>query len=240
MKYDFTYNGKVMSYEIIYKDVKNINIRVRPDGQVFVSCNSKVDNKTIEIEMIKRVNWLLETINEYKVKLIEFSNPDLKLVDGEAFLMFGKILRIKNVEADKFKVEYDNNYLYIYRNNKRGIKQKFNEWHRGFVISNFNEMVEDLLRKFEKYGIQKPKVIIKNMKTQWGSCNIDKRTITLNIQLAKVDKFLTEYVVCHELTHLKYRNHNRDFYTFLTAMIPDWKQREKLLNNIFIKQTGGY
>ena len=222
-----------------YKKVKNINIRVKPSGEVVVSCNESVDNKTIELEMIKRANWLLDTIDKYKTNLIEFVDSNLSLVDGEAFLILGKVLRIKNIESNQFKIDYDNNYLYIYRPNQRGIKMKFNKWYLNFVTSQFNDMVNKAYKKFEKYGIVKPEVIYKNMKTRWGTCNIEKALITLNIQLIKVDPFLTEYVICHELTHLKYRNHNKDFYTFLTAMIPDWKQREQILNNIFINNLGG-
>lgn len=239
MKYEFSYNGKTIAYEIIYEKVKNINIRVKPSGEVVVSCNESIDNKTIELEMIKRANWLLDTIDKYKTNLIEFVDSNLSLVDGEAFLILGKVLRIKNIESNQFKIDYDNNYLYIYRPNQRGIKMKFNQWYLNFVTSQFNDMVNKAYKKFEKYGIVKPEVIYKNMKTRWGTCNIEKALITLNIQLIKVDPFLTEYVICHELTHLKYRNHNKDFYTFLTAMIPDWKQREQILNNIFINNLGG-
>lgn len=239
MKYEFSYNGKVISYEIIHKKVKNINIRVCPTGEVYVSCNDDIDNKIIELEMIKRANWLLNSIEKYKTNLIEFSDTKLKLVDGESFLLFGKILRIKNIDSLQFKVEYDNNYLYLYRDTKKGVKIKFNKWYKDFVKKSFEELIETAYQKFEKYDIKKPEVIIKNMKTQWGSCNTSKKIITLNTQLAKVDPFLIEYVICHELTHLIYKNHNTNFYTFLTTMVPDWKQREKILNNIFINQLGG-
>ena len=239
MKYEFSYNGKTIAYEIIHKKVKNINIRVKPNGDVVVSCNESIDNKTIELEMIKRANWLLETIDEYKTNLIEFIDSNLKLVDGEAFLVLGKVLRIRNIKSDEFKIEYDNNYLYIYRPNQKGIKLKFNKWYSDFITDQFNKMVSKSFKRYEKYSIKKPKVIYKNMKTRWGTCNIDKGLITLNSQLIKVDPFLTEYVICHELTHLKYRNHNKDFYTFLTTMVPDWKQREQILNNIFINSIGG-
>ena len=102
-----------------------------------------------------------------------------------------------------------------------------------------DKQVEKAYKRYQKYGISKPKVIYKNMKTQWGSCHINKGIITLNTQLIKVDPFLTEYVICHELTHLIYKNHTSDFYAFLTAMVPDWKQREQILNKIFINNIGG-
>lgn len=239
MRYDFTYNGKIIAYEIIHKNVKNINIRVKPNGEVVVSCNSNVDNKTIEVEMIKRANWLISTIEQYKNNLIEFNDINHKLVDGEAFLLFGRLLMIKNIQSKKFKIEYDNNYLYIYRENKRGIKQRFNKWYNEFINEEFSKILNNIFIKFQKYNIKKPKLIFKNMTTRWGTCNIEKGIITLNTQLIKVDPFLSEYVLYHELTHFLYNNHSSEFYSFLTTMVPDWKQRETILNNIFINKLGG-
>ena len=239
MKYEFSYNGKVIPYEIIYKNVRNINIRVKPTGEVVVSCRADIDNKTIELQMIKRARWLIGLIEKYKVNSIEFKNAEPKFLNGEEFVLFGRVLRIQNMQSEEFKVEYDNNYLYIYRNSNKGIKQKFKEWYKICVLESFSQQVEYLYQKFAKYNIDKPTVVYKNMKTRWGTCNIDKKIVTLNLHLAKVDKFLTEYVICHELTHFIYRNHNNDFYSFLTSMIPDWKQRELILNNIFINNLGG-
>lgn len=239
MKYDFSYNGQTIEYEIIRKKVKNINIRVKPNGDVVVSCNELVDNKKIELEMLKRVQWLLDSIEKYKMNIIEFAESNLKLVDGESFLLFGKVLRIMNVPSDSFSVSFDNNYLYINRIDQRGIKQKFVNWYYEYILKQFEIMLQQAFEKFRKYDIEKPVLMIKKMKTRWGTCNIDKKIITLNVQLAKVDPFLSEYVICHELTHLRYRNHSRDFYSFLTSMVPDWKQREKILNNIFINEIGG-
>lgn len=239
MKYDFSYNGRVIPYEIINKDVKNINIRVRPSGEVVISCNSMVDIKTIELQLLKRARWLISSIDKYKTNYIQFNEINCRFLDGEAFLLFGRVLRIKNIDSDEFNVNYDNNFLYIYRKLNQGIKLKFDKWYKEFILKSFNEQLDSMFEKFKKYKIKKPMVIYKNMRTQWGSCNIEKCVITLNTQLAKVDEFLTEYVICHELTHLLYKHHDNNFYSFLTSLIPDWKQRENMLNNIFINKIGG-
>lgn len=240
MKYDFSFNGKIIPCEIVYKDVKNINIRVKPSGNVTISRNALVDNKTIELLLIKKARWLITTIENYKAKHINFGNINHKFVDGEEFLLLGKTLRVKNINSEKFSVDFDNNYLYIYREKTdQGIKSKFHSWYRKTVIKEFNNQVDLVFEKFKKYNINRPTVIYKNMRTQWGSCNTDKGIITLNSQLIKVDKFLTEYVIYHELTHLLYKRHDHNFYSFLTSLIPDWKQRENMLNKIFIDNIGG-
>lgn len=239
MKYNFDYNGKTIEYEIIRKPVKNINIRVKPNGSVIVSCNETVDINTIELLMIKKANWILTAINEYNINFIEFKKEERKFVDGESFLLLGKMLRIQNIKSDTFKIKYDNNYLYIYKPNNYGIKQKFIEWFKNLTLDTFNSLTEKCFEKYKKYGITFPTIIYKNMKTRWGTCNVEKKVITLNSQLIKVDTFLIEYVIFHELTHLLYKNHSKNFYSFLSAMVPDWKEREKLLNKIFINEING-
>ena len=195
MKYDFTYNDITIPYEIIRKNVKNINIRIKPNCEVIVSCNKDVDNKSIELLIIKRAKWIINTINEYKHKNIVFSNVNYKLVDGEEFLLLGKVLRIKNCVAEQFKVNFDNNYLYIYQNNNK-IINKFDKWHKEYI---------------------------------------EKKIITLNKELIKVDEFLIEFVLTHEMIHFLYKKHDKNFWNFITMLMPDWKEREDILYSIFIK-----
>ena len=234
MKYDFTYNDITIPYEIIRKNVKNINIRIKPTGEMVVSCCKDVSNKEIELLMTKRAKWIINTINEYKQKTIIFSNLNYKLVDGEEFLLLGKVLRIKNCISEQFKVSFDNNYLYIYRDNDR-INSKFDNWYKNYTLEIYNSALDSIYKKFKKYEIIKPTIKVVKMKTRWGTCDIEKKIITLNKELIKVDEFLIEFVLTHEMIHFLYKNHDKNFWNFLTMLMPDWKEREKILYSIFIK-----
>ena len=151
MKYEFSYNGRVIPYEIIIKDVKNINIRVKPSGEVVISCNSNIDTKTIELQLMKRARWLISSIDKYKTNYIEFEKTNHTFLDGEAFLLLGRVLRIKNIDSDEFKVDFDNNYLYIYRKFNQGVKLKFNKWYKEFILKSFNNQLDLVFEKFKKY-----------------------------------------------------------------------------------------
>ena len=74
------------------------------------------------------------------------------------------------------------------------------------------------------------KVAIKPMKTRWGSCNYVKKYINLNTELIKRTPFEIEYVILHELTHLKYPNHGKGFYNYIERYMPNYKVAEKMLN----------
>lgn len=234
MRYDFTYNDMTIPYEIIRKDVKNINIRIKPNCEMVVSCGKDVDNKEIEFLMVKRARWIINTINEYKQKNIVFSGINSRLVDGEEFLLLGKVLRVKNKFAEGFGVEHDNNYLYILGNIRKN-QLKFRNWYSEYTLEIYNKVLDRIYKKFRKYKIDRPQIKIIKMKTRWGTCDVIKNVITLNKELIKVDEFLIEYVLTHEMVHFLYNNHNNDFWNFLTMLMPDWKEREKILNSIFIK-----
>ncbi len=92
--------------------------------------------------------------------------------------------------------------------------------------------VPPLLREWAAVvGVEVPEFRIRRMTTRWGTCNIQARRITLNLELARREPELLEYVVVHELAHLIERGHNARFYSVMDAALPDWKLRRKALNH---------
>ena len=83
---------------------------------------------------------------------------------------------------------------------------------------------------FRKYGVQYPLIQIRKMKTMWGNCNFVKNIVTLNLYLAKTPLVCIDYVIVHELAHLIHHNHSKEFHNLVTTILPDWKDRKKLLN----------
>jgi predicted metal-dependent hydrolase len=71
-------------------------------------------------------------------------------------------------------------------------------------------------------------LIIRTMKRRWGSCS-GKGVITLSTELVKLDDLYIEYVITHELCHLKHHNHGSQFYSLLSDVFPEWKAVRKEL-----------
>ena len=87
-----------------------------------------------------------------------------------------------------------------------------------------------------KYQVPKPRIMIRIMKARWGSCWKVANTILLNFELIKAPKYCIEYVVLHELIHFLHRNHDQQFYVFLSALMPDWKQRKAILDEEVVRE----
>jgi len=79
-------------------------------------------------------------------------------------------------------------------------------------------------------GVPVPDLTIRRMTTRWGTCNTATKRVTLNLELARRDPSLLEYVIVHELAHLIERGHNARFYAVMDAHLPDWKHRRRTLN----------
>ncbi len=92
------------------------------------------------------------------------------------------------------------------------------------------EMVGRYAGKWEPVmGVHCAHWTLRDMKSRWGSCSVQKRTIRINLQLAKKPEECVEYVVVHELTHLLEASHNERFHAYMKQFLPDYKERKKLL-----------
>ncbi|MBL8967832.1 MAG: DUF45 domain-containing protein, partial [Spirochaetaceae bacterium] len=74
-----------------------------------------------------------------------------------------------------------------------------------------------------------PELRVRSMRSRWGSCNPDRRVVTLAASLAEYPPEAAEFVVCHELAHLRERRHDEAFYDLLGRLCPDWRERRRLL-----------
>ena len=86
----------------------------------------------------------------------------------------------------------------------------------------------------EKHGFEYNRVALRNQKTRWGSCS-SKNNINLNINLVSLPQDLMDYVILHELTHTKIKNHSMDFWNHLGKYVAEPKQQNKKLKSYAIQ-----
>ena len=105
--------------------------------------------------------------------------------------------------------------------------ENLKEWYRPILKAKIAELLPALEAQTRLYCSEWR---VKDMKTRWGSCNITKKRIWLNLKLVQYPPECLEYVILHELIHLKVPNHSADFYAELDQYMPDWQMRRKILN----------
>jgi predicted metal-dependent hydrolase len=187
----------------------------------------------------EKAPWILKNVRYFKDVQPEYT-ANKEYVSGESFKYLGKQYRLKVEETEEQEgVKYYQGYIYLFVKDKRNysLKEKLiNDWFREKAVLNFKKSLERVFPIIEKYGIKKPEIQIRTMKARWGSCLKEKYCILLNFDLIKAPKYCIDYVILHELTHFKYRNHDVEFYNFMTSLMPDWKQRKEILDEEVVRQ----
>ncbi|WP_010680928.1 M48 family metallopeptidase [Acetivibrio cellulolyticus] len=238
-KHTVNYGDKIIEFELERKNVKNINLNIKPDMTIVVTASEEVPLDYILRFVKSKTPWIIKNVSYFKETQPEYIT-NKKYISGESFKYLGKQYRLKVEETDEREyVKYYHGYIHIYirdKNNYEAKKSLLNNWFRIKAFLKFEESLERIYPIVEKYGIEKPKINIRVMKLRWGSCIKDKKTILLNYELIKAPSFCIDYVMLHELIHFKYSKHNIEFYTFMTSLMPDWKMRKELLDEEVVRE----
>ncbi|MGF7058635.1 M48 family metallopeptidase [Brassicibacter mesophilus] len=237
-KYQVMYGDIVIEFILERKRVKNVNLNIKPNMEIWVSANKDVPIDFIKDFVKRKAQWILKNINYFKNVQPDYI-LEKKYISGESIKYLGKQYRLKVKESEeKEEVKYYQGYIYLYvkdKTNRKIKKELINRWLREKAEKKFKESLDRMYPQLGKYGLDKPKIEIRVMKARWGSCLEDKKVILLNFDLIKAPKLCIDYVVLHELIHFKFRNHDQKFYDFMTALMPDWQERKKILDEEIVR-----
>ena len=224
--------GQEIHYYLERKNVKNLNLSVRKDGSVYVSANESVPCKEIDAFVCSKASYIIRAVEKFK-EMTQYKPQPKQYVSGETFNIQGRGLRLQVSEALKESISADGIYIYLEVNDINDYEKKkrmVNRFLDQQCKTVFTEILDELYPLFQKYAVERPVMRIRDMETRWGSCLVKKKIITLNKRLLEAPRNCIEYVVMHELCHFMYPNHSKQFYTFLTMMMPDWKERKEFLD----------
>jgi len=209
---------------IIKKQVKNLTISIKANGGVVVTAPRYLSNEYIDKFISLKQNWI-----EKKIQKIISNNTLIKYKNGDKVSFLGKKYTLKIKASNKNYVKLENNKLILeVEKNEFFLKEKIlYDWYKLQAKKIFSDIVEFYLNLTN----QSIKLFrIRRMKTRWGSCNIKKKYLNLNLDLIKYDKKAIEYVILHEIAHLTHPNHSKSFYNYISNYMPDFKERKKLLD----------
>lgn len=226
-------SGQEVEYTLTRKNVKNINLRIKSNASIAVSAPVTMKLSQIESFIESKSEYIITHIRRFEKMQMNLSNVK-EYIDGESFYLLGKSIRLKTLQDIEENVWTDGVYLYLQvqevenKKRKKILVEKFFEKQREEV---FNKVIYDIYLVFSKYDIGYPAIKMRTMKTRWGSCIPDKRQITLNKMLIETPLICIEYVILHEFSHFIHPNHSKEFYDFVTMLMPDWKERKSRLES---------
>ena len=217
-----------IDYKVIFSRRHTISICINPDKGVIVRAPYRASIRTISQFVQKKSDWIIKHVENYS-KLRRL-NHDKKFTDGEYFLFMGKENILKIRYSPESYVNHNDNTIEVGTGDKDSgrVKVLLERWYSQKAREVFSERMEEILKKYRDYYFSPSKLVVKTLKSRWGSCT-SKGNITLSSELIKLHEIYIEYVIIHELCHLKYHNHGKDFYKLLGELIPDYKTIRKEL-----------
>ena len=219
-------------YKLEQKEVKNLNLRIHKNGGIYVSANKLVPPTQVDAFVANKSTYIFNTTARFE-ELAQYAPRPKQYVSGETFYAQGRGLRLNVSQNLKEMVYSDGIYIYLQIKNpddyvkKQRMVTKYLDQQCRMI---FGEVLSEIYPVFQKYGVTVPTLRIRKMETRWGSCLAKKGIITLNKRLLEAPRNCIEYVVMHELCHFVHPNHSKQFYGFLTMLMPDWKERKTALD----------
>lgn len=222
--------------EIERKPIKNMHLSVYPpNGRVHISVPEYLDDNDIHSYVISKWDWVLK---QRKDILEQARQTEREFVSGEDHYLFGIRYRLKMnfITSGAYKVEIKGNTITMSIVKDSTVERR-HELMQEFYREELKNYLSSIVPKWQEQ-LNEPDVSwqVKLMKTQWGSCTSKKRSLLFNLELARVPKECIEYVVIHELTHLKVDNHSKLFERLLSQRLPNWKVRRQQLNDFIALQ----
>jgi predicted metal-dependent hydrolase len=220
------------SIDVIRKSIKNMHLSVYPPtGRVRIAAPLNVDDEAVKLFAISKLAWIKK--NQRKFEMQDRQMPRV-FEQRESHYFEGKryLLRITEQNAPprveiKTKIFID---LFIRPNATIEQRQNcINEWYR----KQLKNKIPQLIKKWEPIiGVTVSDWGVKQMKTKWGTCNIEQKRIWINLELAKKPYNCLEYIIVHEMIHLIERHHNDNFLAHLDKYLPKWKLYKDELNRL--------
>jgi predicted metal-dependent hydrolase len=213
----------MIRYRIIYSGRRSIAISIGSESGVTVRAPYRTSLKTIEDLVQLKSSWIKKHLENHNDQIR--INSSTEYTDGEYHFFVGRKYPLRIVRSEKEYVNLDDDAIEI------GLRQKSKgdnarillaKWYKKRAEELFMKKLSEIQSKYSHYNFSPKVLTVRSMKGRWGSCS-SKGRITLSTDLIKIDEKYTEYVIFHELCHLKHHNHSSAYYNLLSTVYPEWK-----------------
>lgn len=226
------YNGQRISLALVRSKTNRLTISVHPNLAVTVRAPLDKTLPQIKARVQRRAGWIAKQLQHFRQSPL--ASPTRQYVSGETHVFLGRQYRLKLHTADHNSVKLIGRYLHVHTpapSHSYRLRTLVEKWYRERATHLLHRYVQQCYARVKRFGIPSPTVRLKKMHKRWGSCTRAHRII-LNAELIKAPPQCIDYVVVHELCHLRIHGHNKAFFQLLTACMPDWQTRKRRLESV--------
>ena len=220
-----------LAVEVTVKPIKHLHLSVLPPhGAVRISAPERMSEAQVRAYTIGKLGWIRRQQSRFERQARESPR---QVIERESLHVWGQrvLLHIHHADA-RPRIELHPNHLQLFIRPATPSEKRqclLAAWYREQLRS----AAAPLIQKWEEaLGVQMNRLFVQAMTRQWGSCNPITGNIRLNTQLAQKPKSCLDYVILHELCHLRVPRHGDAFVALLHHHMADWQERKHLLNTL--------
>jgi predicted metal-dependent hydrolase len=219
-----------IDYDIKYSTRrKNLSIAVYPSKKIEVLAPPGLSQEEIQGALKKKAGWVKERLDWFEQ--MGLLTVDREYVSGETFLYLGRQYRLKIVySTNRVPVKLRGKYFEVTlsqgileQDRREAVRRAMWRWYRAHA----KERIEKIIGHYSaRLRIEQPAFRVKYQAKRWGSCSKDD-VLNINLRIIMAPQSLIEYVVAHELCHLRYKDHSADFWQLLRLVMPNYEVRKE-------------
>lgn len=231
---EFKFGDDSFSCQLCFCDIKKMRIIVYPDLSVQARSPLRYDQSKAVEQIQKLLPWIAKQREYFRQFMPRL--PEKQYVSGETFYYLGRQYRLRIRKCTGSSVKLKGKFIWVTApmpENKEKVQELVQNWYREHAKAAFERRLQIRFEDAKRYRIPYPGIKMRRMTKRWGSCG-NNGNILLNTELVKAPVHCVDYVITHEICHLKYPKHDSRFYRLLSILMPDWEQRKQRLEKVTI------
>lgn len=217
-------SGEKIHYILERRQRRTVGLKITQEGLI-VHAPKRIAQGYLESLIAEKANWILKKLEAR----IANQQPAMQWQNGDQLLLLGNTITLVTKQDNRSRaIEYTPGFLQIAMPNHdepSAVARKVLQWYKKQALNDFSRRLSLFATKL---GVPTPALFLSNARSRWGSCN-SKKEIRLNWRLLQAPPHIINYVVCHELAHLKEMNHSANFWAVVASIFPEYKAAEKEL-----------
>jgi predicted metal-dependent hydrolase len=200
---------------------RTIALIIERDGTLTVRAPMRAPQVLIHQFIHEKADWITRTREKIKALV---TTPAKQYIDGETFPFLGSSFNLKLVKSQRPSLQFESGFTLSQTARSKG-ESAFTRWYK----EQAREVITERVNQYaQQYNFTPGQVKITSAKTRWGSCS-SSGTLNFTWRLVMAPLEVIDYVVVHELVHLRVKDHSSKFWSAVEAIYPEYKKQRKWL-----------
>jgi predicted metal-dependent hydrolase len=220
-------DGEHICYQLERRSRRTIGLKICASGLI-VHAPKRISQPQLESALLQKADWIRKKLSQ-----LSANQPSpLQWVDGAELHFLGNPIRLKlSRDNANRQAQFEQGVLHLRLteiDDAAFVSARVTQWYKKAALPDFSRRLELYANRL---GVPMPRLLLSNAHTRWGSCN-SKREIRINWRLIQAHPHVINYVICHELAHLKEMNHSSRFWQVVEGLYPEYREAERVLKHL--------